>query len=115
MGKGRFGPFIKWNGLFVNVPKKIDFDHITLKEAIELIEAKVVKEANRYIQNWEKEGIAIENGRWGPFIRFKKNAVKIPKTDGKAVPPEELKVWSLEKVKSIIEESLPGSFKTKGK
>jgi len=114
-GKGRFGPFIKWNGLYINVPKKIDLDHITLKEAIELIEAKVVKEANRYIQNWEKESIAIENGRWGPFIRFKKNAVKIPKTDGKAVPPEELKVWSLEKVKAIIEESLPGSFKAKGK
>lgn len=114
-GKGRFGPFIKWNGLFVNVPKKIDLDRITLKEAVQLIESKLDKEANRYIQQWEKEGIAIENGRWGAFIRFKKNAVKIPKVDGKAVPPEELKSWTLEKVKSIIEEALPEAFKEKGK
>jgi DNA topoisomerase I len=114
-GKGRFGPFIKWNGIFVNVPKKIDLDHISLKEAIQLIDAKVDKEANRFIQNWEKEGIAIENGRWGPFIRFKKNAVKIPKAKGESVPAEELKQWSLDQVKAIIEEALPGSFKANGK
>ena len=35
-------------------------------------EAKVKKEANRFIQRWADEKISIENGRWGPFIRYGK-------------------------------------------
>ncbi|MGB0981866.1 MAG: type I DNA topoisomerase, partial [Winogradskyella sp.] len=27
-GKGRFGPFIKWNNMFINVNKKYDWDHL---------------------------------------------------------------------------------------
>ena len=42
----------------------------------ELIEAKVKKESNRYIQQWPDEKISIENGRWGPFIRFGKKMLK---------------------------------------
>jgi DNA topoisomerase-1 len=73
-GKGRFGPFIKWNGMFINVPRRINLDTITMEEAIPLIDAKEVKEANRYIHNWVDEKISIENGRWGPYIKFgKKN------------------------------------------
>ena len=114
-GKGRFGPFIKWNDLFVNVPAKIGLDNITLDEAIDLIEKKVHKEANRYIQNWESEHVSIENGRWGPFIRHKKNSFKIPKVDGKAADKQYLETISLEEVKKIIEEQAPGTFKAKKK
>ena len=28
-GKGRFGPFIKWNDLFINIPRAYNFDTIT--------------------------------------------------------------------------------------
>ncbi len=113
-GKGRFGPFLKWNNLFVNVPKRYDFDNLSQSEMDELIAAKVEKEANRYIQRWEKEKIDIENGRWGPFIKFKKKNVKLPKgQDGKKMTGEEAKALSLEEVKAIIEEQLPGSFKKK--
>ncbi|MEY3366970.1 MAG: hypothetical protein RI973_125 [Bacteroidota bacterium] len=110
-GKGRFGPFIKWNDLFINVPKKYNLDHLTLEEAHGLIEAKVEKESSRYIQRWEKEDIAIENGRWGPFIRFKKFNVAFPKIDGSKVTSEEASALTLEQVKKIIEEAMPGSFK----
>jgi DNA topoisomerase-1 len=51
-GKGRFGPFIKWNNLYVNVPKAYNFDALTQHDINELIEKKVAKEANRYIQQW---------------------------------------------------------------
>jgi DNA topoisomerase-1 len=112
-GKGRFGPYLKWNGLFVNVPKKIDFENISNKDAFELIDLKIEKEANRYIQKWDDEHIAIENGRWGPFIRFKKKSVKLPKVDGNNLPKEELLKYTLDQVKKIIEEELPGSFKKK--
>lgn len=110
-GSGRFGPFLKWNDLYVNVPKKYNLNTITVEQAHELIEAKINKEANRYIQQWEKEEIAIENGRWGPFIRFKKNNVAIPKINGKKVTQEDAANLSLEEVKDIIEAALPGSFK----
>lgn len=54
-GTGRFGPFIKWDGLFINVPRRYDFANLAQADMNELIEAKVSKEANRYIQRWEAE------------------------------------------------------------
>ncbi|MEZ4908628.1 MAG: type I DNA topoisomerase [Saprospiraceae bacterium] len=113
-GKGRFGPFLKWNDLYVNVPAKINFDNISIDEAIELIDKKVEKEANRYIQNWESESLSIENGRWGPFIRYKKSNFKLPKIDGKVPDKDYLLKLSIDDVKKIIEDQAPGTFK-KGK
>jgi DNA topoisomerase-1 len=112
-GKGRFGPFVKWEGIFVNIPKKIDPDHITVKQVYELLEAKLEKEANRYIQQWEKEKITIENGRWGPFIRKGKKAINIPKVEGERVTAEVAAQLTLEEVKEIIEGSIPDSVKKK--
>ncbi|MEO5907441.1 MAG: topoisomerase C-terminal repeat-containing protein [Saprospiraceae bacterium] len=112
-GKGRFGPFLKWEGTFVNIPKKIDPDDITPKQVIELLEAKLEKEANRYIQQWDKEKIAIENGRWGPFIRKGKKSVGIPKIDGERMSQEVAAQLTLEEVKEILEGSMPASVKKK--
>ena len=110
-GKGRFGPFLKWKSLYVNIPAKVLSAGITPQQAIELIEAKLAKESNRYIVQWEKEQIAIENGRWGPFIKFKKKNFKLPKgSDGK-MTPEEASALTLEAVKKIINEQAPGTFK----
>ncbi len=101
-GKGRFGPFVKWDDLYVNVPKKYILDTITESEAIELIEAKQKKEDNRYILQWPEEKISVENGRWGPFIRSGKKFITIPKMDGKKVDAEAAKAMTLEQVKEII-------------
>src|SRR5690606_1856508 len=49
-GTGRFGPFIKWSDLYINVPKAYNFDHLSQKDIDELIAKKIEKEANRYIQ-----------------------------------------------------------------
>lgn len=105
-GKGRFGPYLKYEGLFVNVPKRYDFENLTEKEMHELIAAKIEKEANRYIQQWPKEGIAIENGRWGPFFRVKKKSVKIPYKKGDPkLEKEELLKLTLDDVKKLIKEA----------
>ena len=112
-GKGRFGPYLKWNKLFVNVPKRYDFENLSQGEMTELIQAKVEKEANRYIQKWEEAEIAIENGRWGPFIRYKKSMVKIPKIGDAKPDTEQLKAFTLEEVKALIEKELPGTFSEK--
>jgi DNA topoisomerase-1 len=114
-GKGRFGPFLKWNDLYVNIPRKYDPETITLEEMHELIEKKVEKEANRYIQKWDDEKIAIENGRWGPFIRFNKKSIKLPKVDNQRMTPEDAKELSLEEVKKLIEAEIPDAFKKKTK
>ncbi|WP_461485235.1 DNA topoisomerase, partial [Pedobacter sp.] len=116
-GTGRFGPFIKWNDLFINVPKAYNFDHLSQNDIKELIEKKIEKENNRYIQQWESEKIAIENGRWGPFIRFGKEMLKLknnPKTKAKYTA-EELAEISLEDVKKLILEQLPKAFDVKKK
>ena len=64
-GKGRFGPFLKWNGLFINVNKKYDFDNLTNEEIETLIKEKIIKEKEKLIKEWPKEAIRIERGRWG--------------------------------------------------
>ena len=112
-GKGRFGPFVKWNELFINIPVRFKLETITQDQAIELIEAKVEKEANRYIQNWPAEKISIENGRWGPYIKFAKNNLKIPKIDGQKADDDFLKTVSLSTVKSWIEAEIPNAFAKK--
>ena len=111
-GKGRFGPFLKWDKFFVNIPKRFDPDNLTTQEQHDLIAAKIEKEANRYVNNWEEEKISVQNGRWGPFIKFGKLNVKLPKgADGKSkMTSEEAKELSLEDVKAIIEEELPGAL-----
>ena len=101
-GKGRFGPFIKWNDMFINVSKKYDFDNLSKEDITELIDAKVKKEENRFVKQWPEENIAIENGRWGPFIRFKKKSYKLPRENGKAMTSERAETLSLEEVKKII-------------
>lgn len=115
-GTGRFGPFIKYKSIFVNVPKRYDFDNLSQSDINELIDAKLDKEANRYIQQWEKEKIAIENGRWGPFIKFGKANFKIPKkADDTKYEAEELKEISLDEVKKWITEQDPKAFAEKKK
>ncbi len=64
-GVGRFGPFIKWNGWFINVSKKYDFDTLSEDDIAMLIEDKKKKEAERIVKNWEDEGVRIEKARWG--------------------------------------------------
>ena len=79
-GKGRFGPFIKWNGLFINVNKSYDFDNLSQKDCEELIELKKKKEAEKLIKSWDKEGIRLEKARWGRFNLIKgKSKVELPK------------------------------------
>jgi DNA topoisomerase-1 len=116
-GKGRFGPFIKWNDLYINIPVRYNFDNLSQQDIEELISAKIEKEANRYIQQWESEKIAIENGRWGPFIRFGKQMLKLGKNaaTNQKFTPEDLAAISLEDVKKLITEQIPDAFEPKTK
>ena len=115
-GKGRFGPYIKYDDMFINVPKRYNFDALTQADIKELIDAKVAKESNRFIQRWPDEKISLENARWGPIIKFGKKIIRLPKkADDTKYTAEELKDIPLEDVKKWIEAEVPGAFTKKEK
>jgi DNA topoisomerase-1 len=100
-GVGRFGPFIKWNGMFINVNKKYDYDNLTKDDIVELIEAKKQKEIEKLIQEWPEEGIRIEKARWGRH-NVLKGKVKVELS--KDVDVTKI---SLEEAKALIEKKTP--------
>lgn len=75
-GTGRFGPFIKWNGIFINVSKKYNFDNLSQSDIEALIEDKLQKNIDKVLHNWEKEGILVEKARWGRSV-ITKGKIKI--------------------------------------
>jgi DNA topoisomerase-1 len=100
-GVGRFGPFLKWNDMFINVNKKYDFDNLSAEDIEELIEDKIKKEREKVIRNWEDEGIRVEKARWGRSNIIKgKTKVELPKTVDAAK-------LSLEEVKDILDKKAP--------
>src|SRR5581483_4324906 len=74
---GRFGPYIQVGKLFVSI-KPHDPFNITEKEARQLYKAKLEKEANKYIKEFDN-GIKIVNGPYGPYVTDGKKNAKISK------------------------------------
>jgi DNA topoisomerase-1 len=100
-GKGRFGPFIKWNNMFINVNKKYDWDDLSDDDIVELIEDKIQKEIDKVVHNWKSEGIRVEKARWGRHNIIKgKIKIELPKTVNAAK-------LTLEEVKDLIEKKSP--------
>ncbi|MCC6689410.1 MAG: DNA topoisomerase I, partial [Saprospiraceae bacterium] len=115
-GKGRFGPFIKWNDMYINIPKKYNPDTLTPSQVAELIEAKLDKESNRYVHNWPDLKLSIENGRWGPFLKFGKKLFNLPKNaEGKRMTQEDAALLTLEDVKKLVTAEIPDAFEVKKK
>jgi DNA topoisomerase-1 len=108
-GVGRFGPFLKWNGMFINVSKKYDFDSLSYDMIAEIIEIKKQKDIDKILLNWEEEGIRIEKARWGRFNIIKgKTKIELPKTT-------KVDKLTLEKVKEIIQKNIKTKKTTKRK
>ncbi|PIA81095.1 DNA topoisomerase I [Gaetbulibacter sp. 4G1] len=100
-GKGRFGPFIKWNNMFINVNKKYDWDNLSDDDIVELIETKIQKEIDKVIHNWEEEGIRVEKARWGRHNVVKgKIKVELAKTI-------DVSDMTLDEAKALIEAKTP--------
>lgn len=108
-GKGRFGPFIKWNNMFINVNKKYDWDNLSDDDIIALIEDKIQKEKDKIIHNWEDEGIRVEKARWKRHNIIKgKQKVELAKT-------VDVTDMTLEEAKAILEKNAPKKKTTKKK
>jgi len=100
-GVGRFGPFIKWNGIFINVSKKYNFDNLSQDDIVNLIEDKLQKDQDKVVHNWESEGIRVEKARWGRSVILKgKIKIELNKdVDAAAL--------TLEQVQAMIAEKAP--------
>lgn len=108
-GKGRFGPFIKWNNMFINVNKKYDWDNLSDTDIVELIEDKIQKEKDKLIHHWAEEGIRVEKARWGRHNIIKgKIKVELPKT-------VDVSEMTLAEAQTYIEAKAPKKKTTKKK
>ncbi len=109
---GRFGPYVRHDSKFVSLKKDIDDPYtIILDRAIELIEEKRKKDSEKVINVFEKEGIEVLNGRFGPYIAFEGNNYKIPKT----VDPKMLTVEDCKKLIADQPKDKKAATKTAGK
>jgi len=80
IGVGHFGPYVKHNGKYASIPKEYSPTAITLDEAVGIIKAQREADAKKVIKTFEEEpDLMVLNGRYGPYIVYKKQNVKIPK------------------------------------
>lgn len=78
---GRFGPYIKHNSAFFSLAKTDDPNMVDLERAIELINEKRQKDLQSIIRTFDNDpDMRVLNGRFGPYIAYKKSNYKIPKT-----------------------------------
>ncbi|WP_321287979.1 type I DNA topoisomerase [uncultured Sunxiuqinia sp.] len=96
---GRFGPYVRHDNKFVSLEKGVDDPYtVELPRAIELIEAKREKDRKALIKTFDEEPeLQILQGRWGPYIKYKKKNYKI-------VKGTEAEKLSLDDCMKIIEE-----------
>lgn len=106
-GVGRFGPYIKWNNEYISISRRSGFElaSITEKQAHELIEEKIKKDALKLIKEWKDEGIKLMKGRWGPYAKKEGSGkiYRLPRTpEGTLLSPEQAEKMTLDDVKKII-------------
>jgi DNA topoisomerase I len=79
---GRFGPYILHNNAFYSLNKNTDDPYsVDMDRAIEIIQEKRIKDQNKVLRTFPEDAeLTILNGRWGPYIKYKKENYKIPKT-----------------------------------
>ncbi len=99
IGVGKYGPYVRHKSKFYSLDKSDDPYTIKPERAIEIIQEKRTQEENRNIKQFDEEpGLLVLNGRYGPYISFKKKNYRIPKSR----KPEEL---TLEECREIIEKA----------
>jgi len=80
---GRFGPYVKYKSVFASIKAAEGDDPMTIEldRAIELIEAKIEANKNKYIKVFDEAKPVIEvlNGRYGPYLKSGRKNYKLPK------------------------------------
>ena len=80
VNKGRFGPYVKLGDTFASLSKGEDPFEVTYARAVELVDAKIQKDAEKIIKVFEGNNLVkVVNGRYGPCIQAGRKFFKIPK------------------------------------
>ena len=115
VGVGRFGPYVRVEKTFVSIPKGMDPMTISLEEAVELVLAKREAAENKTIKTFEEDAdMQVLNGRYGPYIAYKKKNYKIPEN----IEPADLTLeacFKLIEVQKAKDENKKTRFKAKKK
>ena len=89
--KGRFGPYLKYDGKNISLPKGTDPVNVGLETCINLIEASQNKPAPAIIAEFA-DGIQVIDGNYGPYIKQNGSNYRIPKgTDASTLTEEACK------------------------
>ncbi len=78
---GRFGPYVKHDGMFKSIPKAESLHDITLIRAVELLaEKKAAGGGGRSlgVHPDDKRSVAVHSGRYGPYVKYGKVNATIP-------------------------------------
>lgn len=102
VNEGRFGPYIKQGKTFFSVPKTMDAQHLTLKDAVEIIEKKKQAMTPAY----DFGDLQVLNGRFGPYIKYKEMNYRLPKEADVSALTEDY-------CRGIVEKTKPTGGKTK--
>ena len=86
VGRGRFGPFVKFAKTYANIPKGEEPSAVTLERGIELIEAKLAGARQNVLKEFEGSAIQVLAGRYGPYITDGNKNANVPKEQ----KPEEI-------------------------
>src|SRR5690606_11742369 len=114
---GRFGPYIRHDSSFYSLPKELDPLEVEEEQAIEIIKIKRQKDIDKIIRVFDENPDAkIENGRWGPFVRFGKQNLKIPKgTEVENITYEDVLKWAEQDTKAPAKKKPRATKTTKKK
>jgi len=81
LGVGRFGPYVRHQGVYASVPKDTFVLDVTLEQALELLQKKASRNKPlRVLGEHPEAGTAIEvrDGRYGPYVKSGKLNASLP-------------------------------------
>lgn len=81
IGAGKFGPYINIGKTYISIPKETDPLAITLEQAVQMILQYRLDEARKHLKKFEEDPeLEVMNGRYGPYLSYKKQNYKLPKS-----------------------------------
>ena len=105
--KGRFGPYVEYDGRNYTLPRGTDPVSVSLDNCIKLIESTLAKPAaQEVLVRYEASDISVINGRYGPYIKHAGSNYKIPSGTEPSALTED-------KCKEIIAGTTPSAHKFK--
>ena len=80
IGAGKYGPYINIDKMYISIPKEMDPMKISLEKAVQMILQQRLENAKKHLKSFpEDKDLEVLDGRYGPYIVYKKTNYKLPK------------------------------------